>query len=117
MGTVQASVRADLDLNEQVAHHLPVEVHCHGSGTIDFSDIATLDLINLSKQCQHEGVIAIPTLRLNAPDNSKRERDLNARRASLELLSGLFEASVADEGAGEGYECVVEFGVVFPADG
>ena len=35
----------------------------------------------------------------------------------LELLSSFVESSPADEGAGEGYECVVEVGVVFPTDG
>ncbi|SBU94678.1 hypothetical protein YUMDRAFT_05176 [Streptomyces sp. OspMP-M45] len=39
----------------------------------------------------------------------------------LELVtrswSGLLEASVADEAAGEGDEGVVEFGAAFPADG
>lgn len=47
------------------AGRLPVEVHCHGFGGVDFSDLATFDLTALDSACQVEGVMSIPTLYLH----------------------------------------------------
>ncbi|AEV87115.1 hypothetical protein ACWT_6098 [Actinoplanes sp. SE50] len=44
---------------------LPIEVHCHGFGRVDFSEFATLDLEELDRQCAEEGVLSIPTLYLH----------------------------------------------------
>lgn len=43
---------------------LPVEVHCHGIGTVDFSDFADLDLTLLDATAAAEGVLCVPTLYL-----------------------------------------------------
>lgn len=43
---------------------LPVEVHCHGMGHIDFSNFAEIDLKELDKVAASEGVLCIPTLYL-----------------------------------------------------
>ncbi|MBT0770055.1 hypothetical protein KIH74_14040 [Kineosporia sp. J2-2] len=43
---------------------LPVEVHCHGIGDVDFSDFAALDLAALDETSAAEGVLCIPTLYL-----------------------------------------------------
>jgi N-acetylglucosamine-6-phosphate deacetylase len=43
---------------------LPVEMHCHGMGTVDFSDFATLDLVELNSISAAEGVLCVPTLYL-----------------------------------------------------
>lgn len=43
---------------------LPVEVHCHGLGPIDFSNFAEIDLHELNKVASAEGVLCIPTLYL-----------------------------------------------------
>ncbi|MFI6011965.1 hypothetical protein ACIBAG_24650 [Streptomyces sp. NPDC051243] len=43
---------------------LPVEVHCHGFGEVDFSEFATLDLLLLDRECADENVACIPTLYL-----------------------------------------------------
>jgi N-acetylglucosamine-6-phosphate deacetylase len=43
---------------------LPVEIHCHGIGSIDFSDFADLDLAALNATSAAEGVLCVPTLYL-----------------------------------------------------
>jgi N-acetylglucosamine-6-phosphate deacetylase len=43
---------------------LPVEVHCHSMGDVDFSDFETLDLSQLDLVAGLEGVICIPTIYL-----------------------------------------------------
>ncbi|MGQ0839464.1 hypothetical protein [Actinokineospora sp.] len=43
---------------------LPVEMHCHSIGQVDFSDFATLDLIALNSTSAAEGVACVPTLYL-----------------------------------------------------
>ena len=44
---------------------LPVEVHCHGFGPVDFSDLGALDLDRLEAASVAEGVCVIPTLYLH----------------------------------------------------
>ena len=44
---------------------LPVEVHCHGFGPVDFSDLDALDLDRLEAAAVAEGVCVIPTLYLH----------------------------------------------------
>ncbi|WP_198654459.1 amidohydrolase family protein [Nocardia aurea] len=44
---------------------LPVEVHCHGFASADFSEFMRLDLRGLDKLCAEEGVLVIPTLYLH----------------------------------------------------
>jgi N-acetylglucosamine-6-phosphate deacetylase len=41
---------------------LPVEIHCHGMGGVDFSEFASLDLIELNLTAAAEGVQCVPTL-------------------------------------------------------
>ncbi len=43
---------------------LPVEVHCHGLGDVDFSDFSRMDLKELNETARAEGIICIPTLYL-----------------------------------------------------
>ncbi|WP_369173399.1 hypothetical protein AB5J49_38030 [Streptomyces sp. R28] len=43
---------------------LPVEVHCHGFGEVDFSEFGALDLLLLDRKCAEENVACIPTLYL-----------------------------------------------------
>ena len=44
---------------------LPVEVHCHGFGDVDFSDFGSLDLLRLNDACAQEAVLSLPTLYLH----------------------------------------------------
>ncbi|WP_327306685.1 hypothetical protein OG730_27115 [Streptomyces sp. NBC_01298] len=46
------------------APSLPVEVHCHGLGDVDFSDFSRMDLKELNEAARTEGIICIPTLYL-----------------------------------------------------
>ncbi|MFF2773863.1 hypothetical protein ACFVU3_03065 [Streptomyces sp. NPDC058052] len=48
----------------QEALGLPVEVHCHGFGEVDFSEFGALDLLLLDRKCAEENVACIPTLYL-----------------------------------------------------
>lgn len=50
-------------MNETPA--LPVEVHCHGFGEVDFSEFSQLDLALLDRRSAEEGVVCIPTLYLH----------------------------------------------------
>ncbi|WP_433134484.1 hypothetical protein ACQPWW_22220 [Micromonospora sp. CA-240977] len=43
---------------------LPVEVHCHGLGTVDFSNFADIDLFAVDRHAASEGLLCIPTLYL-----------------------------------------------------
>ncbi|MER6386546.1 hypothetical protein [Streptomyces sp. NPDC001250] len=43
---------------------LPVEVHCHGLGSVDFSNFAEIDLFEVDKHAASEGLLCIPTLYL-----------------------------------------------------
>ncbi|MCX4692833.1 hypothetical protein [Streptomyces sp. NBC_01408] len=43
---------------------LPVEVHCHGLGDVDFSNFAEIDLFAVDKHAASEGLLCIPTLYL-----------------------------------------------------
>jgi hypothetical protein len=43
---------------------LPVEFHCHGMGTTDFSDLAGLSLSGLEESARSEGVWCLPTIYL-----------------------------------------------------
>ncbi|MCG5468933.1 hypothetical protein LADH09A_002834 [Micromonospora sp. LAH09] len=43
---------------------LPVEVHCHGLGTVDFSNFAEIDLYAVDRHAASEGLLCIPTLYL-----------------------------------------------------
>ncbi|WP_343235853.1 hypothetical protein [Streptomyces sp. SID10815] len=43
---------------------LPVEVHCHGLGDVDFSDFSRMDLKQLNEAARAEGIVCIPTLYL-----------------------------------------------------
>ena len=67
---------------------LPVEVHCHGFGPVDFSDLGALDLDRLEAACVAEGVCVIPTLYLHHDSLDAFEAMLDsyaARRADGEL--------------------------------
>lgn len=67
---------------------LPVEVHCHGFGSVDFSDLGAFDLDALDRACIAEGVVAIPTLYLHrgALDSFEQlMRDYADRRSRGEL--------------------------------
>jgi hypothetical protein len=67
---------------------LPVEVHCHGFGPVDFSDLSALDLDRLEAVCVAEGVCVIPTLYLHRDCLDAFEAMMNtyaARRADGEL--------------------------------
>ena len=44
---------------------LPVEIHCHGYGSVDFSEFALLDLQSLEREAAADGVLVIPTLYLH----------------------------------------------------
>ncbi|MFC1417850.1 hypothetical protein [Streptacidiphilus cavernicola] len=66
---------------------LPVEVHCHGMGPIDFSDFAAIDLRELDKVAAAEGVLCIPTLYL------RRER----LDGFVEFMRGYAELRAAGE--------------------
>jgi N-acetylglucosamine-6-phosphate deacetylase len=75
-------------LNSEAADHyytpmLPVEVHCHGFGGVDFSEFATLDLELLDRQAAEEGVLVIPTLYLHRdrlPDFERFMADYDRKR-------------------------------------
>lgn len=43
---------------------IPVEIHCHSIGDVDFSDFATLDLIALNRTAAEEGAACVPTVYL-----------------------------------------------------
>jgi hypothetical protein len=67
---------------------LPVEVHCHGFGPVDFSDLGALDLDRLEAASVAEGVCVIPTLYLHRDSLDAFEAMLGtyaARRADGEL--------------------------------
>lgn len=65
MGDGSGRVRDLFEDSVASPDHLPVEVHCHGFGPVDFSDLAALDLDALEDACVSEGVVAIPTLYLH----------------------------------------------------
>ncbi|MFS0696655.1 hypothetical protein [Streptomyces nitrosporeus] len=44
---------------------MPVEVHCHGFGDVDFSDFTRVDLVRLDAWCAREGVLSLPTMYLH----------------------------------------------------
>lgn len=50
-------------MNETPA--LPVEVHCHGFGEVDFSEFSRLDLVLLDRRSAEEKVVCVPTLYLH----------------------------------------------------
>ncbi|WP_238783313.1 hypothetical protein [Streptomyces monomycini] len=52
---------------------LPVEVHCHGFGEVDFSEFSQLDLQLLDRRSAEEGVVCIPTLYLHRSALAKFE--------------------------------------------
>ena len=67
---------------------LPVEVHCHGFGPVDFSDLDALDLDRLEAAAVAEGVCVIPTLYLHRDCLGAFEAMMGAyaaRRADGEL--------------------------------
>jgi N-acetylglucosamine-6-phosphate deacetylase len=67
---------------------LPVEVHCHGFGSVDFSDLDALDLDRLEAACVAEGVCVIPTLYLHRDSLDAFEAMMGtyaSRRADGEL--------------------------------
>jgi len=64
-------------VTEQVADgtgRLPVEVHCHGFGDVDFSEFDRLDLRRLDRACAAEGVVSVPTLYLHRDRLTSLER-------------------------------------------
>ena len=73
---------------------LPVEVHCHGFGPVDFSDLSALDLDRLEAACVAEGLMAITAgdnvLRLAPPlvvtDSDLDEAVVMLRRATRRVL-------------------------------
>lgn len=77
-----------------VTPSLPVEVHCHGFGSVDFSDFDTLDLDVLQRHCRDEGVLAIPTLYLHRSalgsfENFMRRYDEARRSGRLPNVVGI----------------------------
>jgi N-acetylglucosamine-6-phosphate deacetylase len=67
---------------------LPVEVHCHGLGEVDFSDLGAFDLDRLEAACVAEGVQVVPTLYLHRDSLDAFEAMMGsyaARRADGEL--------------------------------
>ncbi|MEU9126696.1 hypothetical protein AB0D08_01040 [Kitasatospora sp. NPDC048540] len=66
---------------------LPVEVHCHGFGEVDFSEFATLDLLLLNQKCAEENVACIPTLYLRQDKLADFEQFM--RRYRAQRLAGL----------------------------
>ena len=56
--------RTVVDGAEHLAIGLPVEFHCHGLGGLDFSDFASLSLLELDRRAEHEGVLCVPTFYL-----------------------------------------------------
>ena len=67
---------------------LPVEVHCHGFGPVDFSDLDALDLDRLEAAGVAEGVCVIPTLYLHRDSLDAFDAMMGAyaaRRADGEL--------------------------------
>jgi N-acetylglucosamine-6-phosphate deacetylase len=77
-----------LDPELRATGQLPVEVHCHGFGPVDFSDLDALDLDRLEAACVAEGVCAIPTLYLHRDCLDAFEAMMGtyaARRADGEL--------------------------------
>jgi N-acetylglucosamine-6-phosphate deacetylase len=70
------------------AGQLPVEVHCHGLGEVDFSDLGAFDLDRLEAACVAEGVQVVPTLYLHRDSLDAFEAMMGtyaARRADGEL--------------------------------
>jgi len=67
---------------------LPVEVHCHGLGEVDFSDLGAFDLDRLEAAAVAEGVQVVPTLYLHRESLDAFEAMMGsyaARRADGEL--------------------------------
>ncbi len=56
------------------AGQLPVEVHCHGFGDVDFSEFDRLDLRRLDRIAAAEGVLCVPTLYLHRDRLASLER-------------------------------------------
>jgi hypothetical protein len=56
------------------AGRLPVEVHCHGFGGVDFSEFDRLDLRELDHAAAAEGVVCVPTLYLHRNKLASLER-------------------------------------------
>ncbi len=52
------------DTEPYLVPSLPVEVHCHGLGKVDFSNFAEIDLFEVDKHAASEGLLCIPTLYL-----------------------------------------------------
>ncbi|MEU2357493.1 hypothetical protein [Streptomyces misionensis] len=52
------------DTEPYLVPSLPVEVHCHGLGSVDFSNFAEIDLFEVDKHAASEGLLCIPTLYL-----------------------------------------------------
>jgi hypothetical protein len=76
------------DAELRATGQLPVEVHCHGFGPVDFSDLGALDLDRLEAACVAEGVCVIPTLYLHRDSLDAFEAMVGtyaARRADGEL--------------------------------
>ena len=87
MQTTTSGVLDALDISAGKRQLLPVEIHCHGFGALDFSDL-TFDLGALDAACQAEGVIAIPTVFLHRDRLTDLERlvhDYHHRRENGEL--------------------------------
>jgi N-acetylglucosamine-6-phosphate deacetylase len=88
VNTVLQTVYGMFDRGLRPAGQLPVEVHCHGLGEVDFSDLAAFDLDSLEAACAAEGVHVVPTLYLHRDSLGAFEAmmaDYAARRADGEL--------------------------------
>lgn len=96
LGDRYEPVADPLDLGESAyfVEGLPVEMHCHSIGQVDFSDFASLDLTVLNATAALEGVACVPTvyLRHDRLDDfvlfMKHFHDLR-RRGLLPLVPGI----------------------------
>ncbi|MFF4383455.1 hypothetical protein [Kitasatospora sp. NPDC001547] len=62
--SVSDAPNADAGSDGYFVPSLPVEVHCHGLGNVDFSDFSRMDLKELDEAARAEGIVCIPTLYL-----------------------------------------------------
>ena len=88
MNSAVQTVSGLFDLELRPAGQLPVEVHCHGLGEVDFSDLGAFDLDSLEAACVAEGVQVVATLYLHRDSLDAFEAMMAcyaARRADGEL--------------------------------
>lgn len=88
MNSAAQTVSGLFDPELRPAGQLAVEVHCHGLGEVDFSDLGAFDLDRLEAACVAEGVQVVATLYLHRDSLDAFEAMMGtyaARRADGEL--------------------------------